>query len=43
MFKCWDHEGLTIVEGYLRIFRVYVKEDSVVTTGKLGVGNNLSK
>lgn len=43
MFKDWVHGGLTIVEGCLGIFRVYVKEDSVVKTGKLEVGDNLSK
>lgn len=43
MYKGWVHGGLAIVEGCLGIFRVNVKEDSVVKTGKLEAGDSLSK
>lgn len=43
MFECWDHGSLAITEVCPRIFSVCAKEDSVATTGKLGVGYNLSK
>lgn len=43
MFKCWDRGSLAIVEVCPRIFSVCVEEDSIVTTGKLGIGYNLSK